>query len=104
MRWIALVFVLCALGLLSPASAQDERPNRRSCAQATRPVAQALAERAAQHLAKAGPGEESLTDEELARLMAEADPARIRAAMPRMNPELQRVAQMVLKEIEPEKP
>lgn len=54
MRWIALVFALCALGLLSPASAQDERPNRRSCAQATRPVAQALAERAAQHLAKVG--------------------------------------------------
>ncbi|MBS1789717.1 MAG: hypothetical protein JST85_18475 [Acidobacteria bacterium] len=56
------------------------------------------------HLAKAGQREESLTDEELARLMAEADPARIRAALPRMNPELQRVAQMVLKEIEAEKP
>ncbi len=56
------------------------------------------------HLAKAGTREESLTDEELAELMAEADPARIRAALPRMSPELQRVAQMVLKEIEAEKP
>jgi len=56
------------------------------------------------NLAKAGVREEGLTDEELARLMAEADPARIRAALPRMNPELQRVAQMVLKEIEAEKP
>lgn len=56
------------------------------------------------HLAKAGAHEESLTDEELAELMAEADPARIRAALPRMNPELQRVARMVLKEIEAEKP
>lgn len=56
------------------------------------------------HLAKAVQREESLTDEELAELMAEADPARIRAALPRMNPELQRVAQMVLKEIEAEKP
>jgi hypothetical protein len=37
-------------------------------------------------------------------LMAEAEPSRIRAALPRMNPELQRVAQMVLKEIEAEKP
>lgn len=54
MRWIALVLALCALGPFGPASAQDERPNRRSCAQATRPVAQALAERAAQHLAKVG--------------------------------------------------
>ncbi|MGE0885472.1 MAG: hypothetical protein AB7P14_18140 [Blastocatellales bacterium] len=56
------------------------------------------------HLAKAGAHEESLTDEELADLMAEADPARIRAALPKMNPELQRVAKMVLKEIEAEKP
>jgi hypothetical protein len=56
------------------------------------------------HLAKAGSQAESLTDEELAELMAEADPARIRAALPRMNPELQRVAQMVLREIEAEKP
>ena len=54
MRWIALVLALYALGPIGPASAQDERPNRRSCAQATRPVAQALAERAAQHLARVG--------------------------------------------------
>lgn len=57
MRWIALVCAACALGLLGPAFAQDERPNRRSCAQATRPVAQALAERAAEHLAKVGPAQ-----------------------------------------------
>ncbi|MGE0116188.1 MAG: hypothetical protein AB7T07_15060 [Steroidobacteraceae bacterium] len=56
------------------------------------------------HLAKAGSQGESLTDEELAELMAEADPARIRAALPRMNSKLQRIAQMVLKEIEAEKP
>jgi hypothetical protein len=56
------------------------------------------------HLAKADQHKENLTDEELAELMSEADPARIRAALPRMNPELQRVAQMVLKEIEAEKP
>jgi hypothetical protein len=56
------------------------------------------------YLAKAGSREETLTDEELAELMAEADPARIRAALPKMNPELQRVAQMVLKEIEAQKP
>lgn len=42
----------------------------------------------------------ALTDAELAQLLAEADPAQIRAAMPRMNPELRRVAEMVLKEIE----
>lgn len=56
------------------------------------------------HLAKEGARSESLTDEELAALIAEADPARIRAALPKMNPELQRVAQLVLKEIEAEKP
>ena len=55
MRWIAPVLAACALGLLSAAAAQDGRPNRRDCAQATRPIAQALAERAAEHLAKAGP-------------------------------------------------
>src|SRR5215470_6377560 len=57
MRWIALVLVLCTLGLPESAAAQDGKPNRRSCAQATRPVAQALAERAAQHLAKVGPAQ-----------------------------------------------
>ena len=55
MRWIALALVV--VGLQGPAQAQDERPNRRSCAQATRPVAQALAERAAEHLAKVGPAQ-----------------------------------------------
>jgi hypothetical protein len=55
-------------------------------------------------LAKAEASEESLTDEELAELMAEADPTRIRAALPKMSPELQRIALMVLKEIEAEKP
>ena len=46
----------------------------------------------------------SLTDDELAELMGEADPERIRAALSRMSPDLQRVAQAVLKEIEPAKP
>lgn len=41
-----------------------------------------------------------LPDEELAELLANADPARIRAALPRMNPELRRAAQGVLKELE----
>ncbi len=43
---------------------------------------------------------ETLPDAELAQLLAEADPAVIRAALPRMNPELRRVAEMVLREIE----
>jgi cytochrome c len=47
---LAAAFVF---GLAAPAPAQDQ-PNRRSCAQATRPIAQALAERAAAHLAKVG--------------------------------------------------
>jgi cytochrome c len=54
MRLVASILALCAFSLVAPAVAQDERPNRRSCAQATRPVAQALAERAAQHLRRAG--------------------------------------------------
>jgi len=41
-----------------------------------------------------------LTDTELAGLFANADPEKIRAALPRLNPELRRVAQTVLKEIE----
>ncbi len=53
MRFLALILAVCALAPL--AAAKDERPNRRSCAQATRPIAQALAERAAQHLARVGP-------------------------------------------------
>jgi cytoskeletal protein RodZ len=43
---------------------------------------------------------ENLPDAELAQLLADADPARIRATLPRMNPELRRVAEMVLREIE----
>lgn len=53
----------------------------------------------APHLADAMPSGE-LPDEELAELLANADPARIRAALPRMNPELRRAAQGVLKELE----
>ena len=50
-----VVSVLAAILALGPvAMAQEGTPDRRSCAQATRPVAQALAERAAAHLAKAG--------------------------------------------------
>ena len=49
------VALLAAVAFAAPAAAQGEKPDRRSCAQATRPVAQALAERAAAHLAKAGP-------------------------------------------------
>ncbi len=57
MRFSAFVLALCALALSQPAAAQEGRPNRRECAQATRPVAQALAERAAEHLAKIGPAQ-----------------------------------------------
>jgi hypothetical protein len=56
------------------------------------------------HLAGSGAGEGSLTDEELAELMTTADPARIRAALPKMNPELQQVARALLNEIESGKP
>lgn len=52
------------------------------------------------HLAQTNTSVETLTDEELAALMTEADPARIRAALPRMK---QRVAWLVLKEREAEK-
>jgi cytoskeletal protein RodZ len=61
------------------------------------------AERADSHLANRSNLEdppETLLDAELAQLLAEADPAQIRAALPRMNPELRRVAEMVLREIE----
>jgi len=54
MRILPLALALAAFALVLPAAAQDGRPDRRSCAQATRPVAQALAERAAAHLAKVG--------------------------------------------------
>ena len=56
------------------------------------------------HLAEAGVKEGNLTDDELVELMTEADPARIRAALPRMSPEMQQVAQAVLNEIEAQKP
>lgn len=55
------------------------------------------------HLAKFDAATDNLPDAELAELIAEADPGRIRAAMPRMSPELQQVARLVLKEIEPAK-
>jgi hypothetical protein len=45
----------------------------------------------------------AMPDSELAELLAEANPEQIRAALPRMNPELRRVAEMVLKEIEDER-
>jgi hypothetical protein len=41
---------------------------------------------------------ETLTDEELAELLSSDSPEKIRAAMPRMTPELRRVAEAVLKE------
>lgn len=46
---------------------------------------------------------EHLPDADLAGLLAESDPAAIRAALPRMNPELRRIAEMVLREIEASK-
>ncbi|MGH8596421.1 MAG: hypothetical protein ACREXT_07175 [Gammaproteobacteria bacterium] len=60
-------------------------------------------ERADSHLANRSNLDDqpdALPDAELAQLLAEADPAQIRAALPRMNPELRRVAEMVLREIE----
>ncbi|HEY7182915.1 MAG TPA: hypothetical protein VIC84_15905 [Blastocatellia bacterium] len=41
---------------------------------------------------------EKLTDEELAELLSSDSPEKIRAAMPRMTPELRRIAEAVLKE------
>ena len=41
---------------------------------------------------------ERLTDEELAELLSSESPEKIRAAMPRMTPELRRIAEAVLKE------
>jgi hypothetical protein len=53
------------------------------------------------HRAGAEPAaKEEITDRELAELLAEAEPERIRAALPRLPPELRRAAGMVLKEIE----
>lgn len=46
-----------------------------------------------------------LSDAELAELFADADAERIKAALPRMTPELRRIAEMTLREIEtPNKP
>lgn len=60
------------------------------------------------HLASAGQMKDELSsdamrDAELAELLAEADPEKIRAALPRMNPDLRRVAEGVLAEIEVKK-
>ncbi len=43
-------------------------------------------------------GESSLGDEELARLLTGGSPEQIRAALPRMTPELRQVAEAVLRE------
>lgn len=56
------------------------------------------------NLAGSNPKTEALTDDELAELMTEADPERIRAALSRMSPDLQQVTQTVLREIEPVEP
>jgi hypothetical protein len=45
-----------------------------------------------------GEPEGNLSDEELAELLSSGDPAKIRAAMPRMTPEMRKVAEMVVKE------
>jgi hypothetical protein len=60
------------------------------------------------HLARAGRtidefSPDVMPDTELAELLAEADSEKIRAALPRMNPELRRVAEGVLAEIEAKK-
>lgn len=47
-----------------------------------------------------GKSEQDVSDQEVATLLTKADPAQIRAALPRMNPELRLVAQAVLKELE----
>jgi hypothetical protein len=59
------------------------------------------------HLASIGMKDEfssdAMPDAELAELLAEADPEKIREALPRMNPDLRRVAEGVLAEIEAKK-
>lgn len=52
------------------------------------------------HLADGKLLKSDFVDQELADLMTSADPARIRAALPRLNPELRRIAEMVIKEID----
>jgi hypothetical protein len=39
-----------------------------------------------------------LSDEELAELLSSDDPSKIKAAMPRMTPEMRQVAELVVKE------
>jgi hypothetical protein len=50
-----------------------------------------------------GVSSDAMPDAELAELLAEADSEKIRAALPRMNPDLRRVAEGVLTEIEAKK-
>ena len=52
----------------------------------------------------APPSQDELPDTKLAELLAEANPQEIRAALPSMNPELRRIAELVLKEMEPSIP
>lgn len=52
------------------------------------------------HVAEDNRRRNEFSDQELAELISSADPARIRAALPRINPELQQIARMALKEIE----
>jgi hypothetical protein len=42
--------------------------------------------------------EATLSDEELAELLSSGDPSKIKAAMPRMTPEMRQVAELVVKE------
>jgi hypothetical protein len=58
------------------------------------------AEKEDSHLAAARQGKNEFADRDLAELITSADPARIRAALPEMNAELRRIAEMVIKEIE----
>ena len=45
-----------------------------------------------------GDGGPALSDEELANLLSAGSPEQIRAALPRMTPDLRQIAEMVLKE------
>ena len=54
-------------------------------------------------LAESKSSKDDFADPELADLMTSADPARIRAALPRMTAELRQIAEAVLKEIEAER-
>jgi hypothetical protein len=58
------------------------------------------AEKEDSHLAAARQGNNDFADRDLAELITTADPARIRAALPEMNAELRRIAELVIKEIE----